>query len=775
MQRSLIVAALGPTNTGKTFRALARMREHESGMIGLPLRLLAREVYDKLVSELGCSEVALITGEEKLIPRSPRYWVCTVEAMPVERDVDFLAVDEIQLVGHHERGHLFTERLLHARGRKETWFIGSETMVGVVRRLVPTAEFLQFPRLSRLRCEGSFTLASLPPRSAVVAFSVPRVYEIAERIRAKRGGVAIVLGALSPRARNAQVAMYQAGEVDYLVATDAIGLGLNLDIDRVAFADTRKFDGRQERALDVSELAQIAGRAGRYHTDGAFGTLSPRPPFSVPVATAIEQHTLGVQKRVYYRNSDLDFSSPRGLVGSLRKPPSHPGLELAPEPVDAQVLVLLLNQERIRALVTDESQLRLLWQICQIPDYRKLMIDEHAWLIGEIFRELSQTGALTDDYLRQKILRLREHSGDIDAIVGRIASVRTWAYVTQHASWVQSDEYQAQTREIEDALSDELHRALVERFVSKTKRKRERDLVQKKRDRSLSAQLADLRAKLDGDSREPEPSWIDRVLDAHHTNFNINESGSLEFEGVLVAALIRGRKIGEPGLRFSEVTEHGPPGRQRTLEEHLRKVLQEKLGAFFHYIRDLGDSEGSDDGAALRGISYQLAQGLGSAREASMRDLIRALSSRARVALHSKGILIGRRFVYCPQSLSPQGQVLRQALLSAFTGNAIRMGTPESGLQLLEGGKSAVRMSSLDWERLGYEPLGDRALRLDLVEKFLVEKNGKTARAREALIMNTLGVDADAARRVGRLLGAGGAPRRSRRRKMKKSSSGMEA
>lgn len=451
MERSSIILALGPTNTGKTFRALARMREHESGMIGLPLRLLAREVYDKLVLDLGEDEVALITGEEKLIPRSPRYWVCTVEAMPVEREVNFLAVDEIQLMSHHERGHAFTERLLNARGKKETWFIGSETMVGLVRRLVPTAELLQFPRLSRLRCEGSYRLSALPPRSAVVAFSVSRVYEIAERIRAKRGGVAIVLGALSPRARNAQVEMYQAGEVDYLVATDAIGLGLNLDIDRVAFADTHKFDGRGERALDLSELAQIAGRAGRYHTDGAFGTLSPRPPFSLDVATAIEQHALGAQKVAYFRNSDLDFSSPRALVGSLRETPRHAGLVLPPEPVDAQVLGLLLKQEQILSLTSNEHRLRLLWQVCQIPDYRKLMIDEHAWLLGEIFVELSKTGVLSDEYLRKKILRLREHSGDIDAIVGRIASVRTWAYVSQHASWVENSDWQLQTRQIDDA------------------------------------------------------------------------------------------------------------------------------------------------------------------------------------------------------------------------------------------------------------------------------------------------------------------------------------
>jgi ATP-dependent RNA helicase SUPV3L1/SUV3 len=425
----------------------------------------------------------------------------------------------------------------------------------------------------------------------------------------------------------------------------------------------------------------------------------------------------------------------------------------------------LLKQEQITSLVSDEGRLRLLWQVCQIPDYRKLMIDEHAWLLGEIFVELSKTGVLSDEYLRKKILRLREHSGDIDAIMGRIASVRTWAYVSQHQSWVKNGDWQAQTRQIDDALSDDLHRALVERFVSKTKRRRERTLAPKKGDRSLSSQLSGLRAKLEGAPPDSEVSFSERLLSAEQAQFQLNETGTLEFDGLVVGTLARGRKIGEPRLSFAELTQEGPSGSQGRIEEHLRQVLRQKLDAFFDPLRVLEEGDDSEEAAALRGISYQLVQGLGAVRTSTLRDLVRALSSKGRAAFFKKDIVLGRRFVYSRPSLQMEAQVLRRALFGAFIGKSVPLGSVEMGLHRLSHEKEKSRLSSSDLELLGYELWGQRALRIDLVESLLLAAQGKTQKQRQRLVMDTLGVDEEEARRIGRQLGAGGSPRRRRKRR----------
>ncbi|MEJ7730313.1 MAG: helicase-related protein, partial [Polyangiaceae bacterium] len=385
-EASAITAVLGPTNTGKTHGAVERMLSHQSGVIGLPLRLLAREVYDRITARIGEARVALVTGEEKRVPRRPDYWVCTVEAMPLAREVDFLAVDEVQLAAHHQRGHVFTERILHARGRAETWFLGSDTMRPLLSELTPTARFVAHPRLSTLRFAGAQKLSRLPPRSAVVAFSTLQVYETAERMRALRGGAAVVLGALSPRTRNAQVAMYQAGEVDHLVATDAIGMGLNLDIGHVAFAGLRKFDGREARELDAAEVAQIAGRAGRYLSDGTFGTLAPLslPP---PVAMAVEAHRFPAVKRVRWRSVDLDLASPDALLASLAERSPARSLVLSTGADDAVALTLLAGTEEVRARARGAEAVSLLWEVCRIPDYKKLLAESHAALLLEIWRQ----------------------------------------------------------------------------------------------------------------------------------------------------------------------------------------------------------------------------------------------------------------------------------------------------------------------------------------------------------------------------------------------------
>ncbi|MCW5834412.1 MAG: helicase, partial [Labilithrix sp.] len=463
---SPITALLGPTNTGKTHHAIERMLEHASGMIGLPLRLLAREVYDRLTARVGESRVALVTGEEQRIPRRPSYWVATVEAMPVEREVDFLAVDEVQLAAHAQRGHVFTSRLLSARGRLETWFLGADTMRDALRELVPTARHVEHPRLSRLSYAGAAPLARLPPRSAVVAFSMPHVYELAERLRRRRGGAAVVLGALSPRTRNAQVAMFQAGEVDCLVATDAIGMGLNLDVDHVAFAAARKFDGRDVREVDDAELGQIAGRAGRWIHDGTFGAVTP---LELPAGAvhAIETHTFPRVRRVQWRSDDLDFSSVAALRASLAAPPARGIFRHAAGAEDAACLAQLAGRADVAARAGTRDGARLLWDVCTVPDFRRLLLEVHVDFLAELFAELADRGRLRDAWLERHVGELeRGAPSDVEELVARIAAVRTWTYVANRRAWLDApDAWQARARELEDRLSDALHERLVLRFV----------------------------------------------------------------------------------------------------------------------------------------------------------------------------------------------------------------------------------------------------------------------------------------------------------------------
>src|SRR5690349_17123379 len=425
-----LVAVLGPTNTGKTHFAIERMLGHRSGMIGFPLRLLARENYDRVVRLKGARAVALITGEEKIVPPNPAYFVCTTESMPLDRPVDFLAVDEIQLCGDGERGHVFTHRLLSARGLAETMFLGADTIKPLLRHLVPEAEFVSRPRFSTLSYLGPKKVTRLPPRSAVVAFAVADVFALAEVMRRQRGGTAVVLGALSPRARNAQVGMFQAGEVDYLVATDAIGMGLNMDLDHVAFARLVKFDGRAPRRLAAPEIAQIAGRAGRHMSDGTFGTTAELGPMEPEVVEAVENHRFDPLTRLYWRNARLDYASPDALLGSLELRPPKPGLVPAREADDHLALRTLAKQAEIAELAQHRQAVRLLWEVCQIPDFRKVLSDTHARLLGQIYRHLAgPAGRLPTDWVAQQVQRLDRLDGDIDTLMTRIAHIRTWTYI----------------------------------------------------------------------------------------------------------------------------------------------------------------------------------------------------------------------------------------------------------------------------------------------------------------------------------------------------------
>jgi len=461
-------AVLGPTNTGKTHLAITRLLAHASGIIGFPLRLLARENYDRMVAAKGERHVALITGEEKIVPPEARWFACTVEAMPLDRRVEFLAVDEIQLCADPDRGHIFTDRLLNARGMVETMFMGAETIVPLMRRLVPQAEIETRPRLSQLTYAGPAKLTRLPARSAVVAFSAGEVYAIAEAIRRRRGGCAVVMGRLSPRTRNAQVALYQNREVDFLVATDAIGMGLNMDVDHVAFASLTKFDGHQNRALTPQEIAQIAGRAGRGMRDGTFGATADCPPLPEDMVEKIETHSFEPLAALAWRNSELDFSSVEGLLDSLAAPPTQPGLTKGHDAADHVTLAMLARDEEIRDLAIGRARVRLLWEACQVPDFRKLADDSHTKLCGRIFVHLVRDGALPRDWVEDQIALLGRTDGDLDTLMARLASIRVWAYVAARADWVpDAAHYQAEARKAEDLVSDALHESLTARFVDR--------------------------------------------------------------------------------------------------------------------------------------------------------------------------------------------------------------------------------------------------------------------------------------------------------------------
>nr|MDA8250325.1 helicase-related protein [Rhodospirillales bacterium] len=481
-------AVLGPTNTGKTQLAIERLLAHDSGIIGFPLRLLARENYDRMVARKGPRQVALITGEEKIVPPEARWFSCTVEAMPLDRAAEFVAVDEIQLCADPDRGHVFTDRLLQARGLVETMFLGAETIRPLLQRLVPQAEIETRPRLSELLHAGHAKLTRLPPRSAVVAFSAAEVYAIAELIRRRRGGCAVVMGRLSPRTRNAQVALYQDKEVDFLVATDAIGMGLNMDVDHVAFAGLAKFDGHRPRRLAAAEVAQIAGRAGRGMRSGAFGTTADCPPLDPEVVEAVEAHSFEPLTQLCWRNNDLDFASLDRLVESLNAPPPGPGLVRGNEATDLETLAALARETEVRDLARGRHRVRLLWEACQIPDFRKLADDTHLRLCARVFGHVVRDGAVPADWIGSQIAALTRADGDIDTLMQRLAGVRVWTYIAARADWVtDAAHWQARAREVEDLLSDALHERLTSRFVDRRAAQLLRRLEGDGRDDLLSA------------------------------------------------------------------------------------------------------------------------------------------------------------------------------------------------------------------------------------------------------------------------------------------------
>ena len=742
-----VTAVLGPTNTGKTHLAIERMLAHSSGLIGLPLRLLAREVYNRAVERAGADAVALVTGEEKIKPPNPRFWVATVEAMPRDLDVAFLAVDEIQLASDFERGHVFTDRMLHRRGREETLVLGAATMRPIVERLLPGASLVSRPRLSQLSFAGEKKLTRLPRRSAIVAFSADEVYAIAELIRRQRGGAAVVLGALSPRTRNAQVALYQSGEVDYMVATDAIGMGLNLDVDHVAFASDRKFDGYQFRKLSPSELAQIAGRAGRATRDGTFGTTGRCPPFETELAQALESHTFEPVKIVQWRNTDLDFSSIGALQASLATAPTETALTRAPVAEDILVLDHAVRDEDVRALIGTPADVERLWDVCQIPDYRRIAPATHAELVVSIFGFLMRDGRIPTDWFARQIGQADRVDGDIDTLSTRIAHIRTWTFAANRPDWLADPEHwQEVTRGVEDKLSDALHERLTERFVDRRtsrlmRRLRENAMLEPEINKTGEVVVeGHTIGRLDGFVFVPDASSggseakalqnaaqkalageiaarAARLADAPAEQFVLAADGTVRWTGAAVGKLVAGEEVLRPRIRL--VADEHLTGAPRDavdarLDRWVKSHVEKLLGPLFAL------AAAADVTGIARGVAFQLIEALGVLDRQRVAEEVKGLGQPERATLRKYGVRFGAYHIHLPLLLKPAPRALAVQLWALAHDGPESKGVEEL-LQLAASGRTSIP-ANRDVEPAlypiaGYRVCGERAVRVDILER----------------------------------------------------------
>jgi ATP-dependent RNA helicase SUPV3L1/SUV3 len=742
-----VTAVLGPTNTGKTHLAIERMLGHSSGIIGLPLRLLAREVYNKVVDRAGAEAVALVTGEEKIKPPNPRYWVSTVEAMPRDLDVAFLAVDEVQLGADLERGHVFTDRMLNRRAREETLVLGAATMRPMIEKLLPGAHIVSRPRLSQLTFAGEKKITRLPRRSAIVAFSVEEVYAIAELIKRQRGGAAVVLGALSPRTRNAQVALYQSGDVDYLVATDAIGMGLNLDVDHVAFASDRKFDGYQFRKLNPAELAQIAGRAGRATRDGTFGTTGRCPAFEPELVQALESHSFESVKLLQWRNTDLDFSSIGALQATLAVTPTESGLTRAPIAEDILVLEHAARDEQVRALAKTRQAVERLWEVCQVPDYRKIAPSTHAELAVTLYGFLLQEGSIPVDWFARQVAQADHTDGGIDALSNRIAHVRTWTFAANRPDWLADPEHwQGVTRAVEDRLSDALHERLAERFVDRRtsvlmRRLKESTMLETEIGKTgevvveghvigrldgfvfaADASAGGSEAKaLQATAQKALAGEIDaratRLAQAPDEQFVLASDGTIRWTGEAVGRLIAAEEVLRPRVRViadEQLTGASRDAVQARLDLWLKTHIEKLLGPLFALLA------AEDITGMARGVAFQLVEALGVLERQKVADDVKGLDQPARATLRKHGVRFGGYHIYVPGLLKPAPRVLA-AQLWALKNEAPDVKGLDELRQLAAGGRTSIPIdkdiAKPLYRTVGYRVCGERAVRVDIVER----------------------------------------------------------
>jgi ATP-dependent RNA helicase SUPV3L1/SUV3 len=734
--RSPVTALLGPTNTGKTFIAVERMLSHRSGMAGFPLRLLARENYERAVALKGREAVALVTGEERIVPRGASYFICTVEAMPVDRPVDFLFVDEIQLAADRERGHVFTDRLLQARGREETWFAGAATLRPLLKKLLPDAALLSRPRLSTLSYSPPRRLERLPRRSAVVVYSLAQLYEVAETMRRRAGGVALVFGALSPRTRNAQVGLYQAGEVDHLVATDAIGMGLNLDIDHVAFTSLRKFDGQGPRPLRPDEIGQVAGRAGRHVKDGTFGPTEELGDFDPHLVEALEAHRFPPLATLYWRNPDLRFDSAAALLQSLEERPPRPELQRPRPADDHRAFAALAAEADVESRLRSPEGVRRLWEVAQVPDFQAVLTEAHTRLLREVFLHLAgPTSRLPEDWVAPQVDRLDRTEGEVDTLLQRIAAIRTWTYISHRALWLADPvAWQERTRGIEDRLSDALHERLTAQFVDR------RATVIARHDKdALLVEVSDAdevlvqglsAGRLEGFRFRPDPSlrdqarallaaanrglragMADRVracAEAPDAAFSFASDGHVIWRGALLGRLLPGDSALGPQVEALP-SELLSSAQREAVRRRLVALVESEVG---RTLRDLFRLREAALQGAARGLAFNLIDALGSVARRDVAAQVRSLRGGERHALGRLGVTFSRVGVFVASTLRPPALRLRRVLA------VIRHGRPEGPLPDGAPSLPAALASPAFLSACGYLAAGPRLVRADVLAAF---------------------------------------------------------
>ena len=746
MTKNKITAVLGPTNTGKTHLAIETMLSFDTGMIGFPLRLLAREVYDKVIKNTGLDKVALITGEEKIIPPNAKYFLCTVESMPIDKQLDFVAVDEIQMCADHERGHIFTDRLLNLRGTKLTMLLGSNTIKNIISNLDDDIEFINRNRLSRLSYTGHKKISRIQRKTAIIAFSAEEVYAIAELIRRQKGGAAIVMGSLSPKTRNAQVELYQSGDVDFLVATDAIGMGINMDLDQVYFSNLKKFDGRKLRKLNLSEIGQIAGRAGRYLNDGSFGITGECKEINAEEVDLLENHKFEEIQYLFWRNSNLNFNNPASLIKSLDERPNKKWLRKINECEDEKALKFFLRDKNLDNDEFDEKKLNLLWECCQIPDFVKKTYGNHYQVIESVFKYLnSENGKISNEYMRLQLLKLDKLDGNVDSLSNRIANVRTWSYVSNKNNWIENQNYWIEkTKLLEDKLSDRLHEELTKTFIDKRASVLARGLKQDMEfetkilennevliDNQFIGKIKGLKLELDLKKGALEtdikslkkaarqnvgPELIKRIERIIETGLiELKDDFKIYWQKSPIAKLISGRDYLNPNIELiaDDILEHN---QTQKLINYLEKWLKNKIDTVLESLVDLKNLK--EKNSSIKALAYQLYENNGVLERNKVAEYLKDLGQNERKILRDLGVKFGRYHVFLFKLIKPEAVSLRTLLWKNYYQKYFNLKPPTFGLNFLEDDKIKNRNFML---LCGFEKFDNIYVRIDILERLFVQ------------------------------------------------------
>ncbi len=745
MNKNKITAVLGPTNTGKTYQAIETMLSFDSGMIGFPLRLLAREVYDKVIQKIDSEKVALITGEEKIIPSNAKYFLCTVESMPIDKNLEYVGIDEIQMCSDHERGHIFTDRLINLRGEKLTMFMGSNTMKNIISNLEGDIEFVSKERFSKLLYTGHKKISRIDRKSAIIAFSTEEVYAIAELIRRQKGGAAIVMGSLSPKTRNAQVNLYQSGDVDYLVATDAIGMGINMDLDNVYFSNLKKFDGKKLRRLNLSEIGQIAGRAGRYLNDGSFGVTGEVGEINSEEIDLIENHKFEEIRTLYWRNSKLNFNSTSHLLKSLEEKPNKDWLRRIHECEDEKVLKYYLKENNSKIDVNNKDQIKLLWECCQIPDFVKKNYGHHLEVVSKVFGFLNgKERKVANQYMKKQLKQLDKTEGNVDSISNRIANVRTWSYVSNKANWVENQDYWVErTKNLEDKLSDRLHEELTKSFIDKRAsvlaKGLKQDITFKTEilengnvmiNNQFIGQLNGLKLELDfktGDldtdikslkkaaKQNVEPEILKRMEQIKNDLIELKDDFKIYWKNFLIAKLSPGKDYLNPEVNLI-VDDMIDNTNKLNLKEFLQNWVNKKIENDLKSLTDLKNINTKN--TSIRALAYQLYENNGVIKREDVKDFLKKLQQDERKILRNMGVKFGRYHVFLFKLFKPNAVSLRIALWKNFHQKYFELNPPTFGLNFLKEKKQYSKEFML---LCGFEKFDNIYVRIDILERLFIQ------------------------------------------------------